>query len=168
MPLKAGNFVLQKTQKMTTLTVIYKIMTNAKAYTERYLNAMPADGYDFKPMPGVRTFAQQMLHLADANYYFISIASNKPSPIGQLSLEQTTTPTKDATTKAVLDSYDYVLAVLNKFTGDQLLEMVNFGELEVPKIAAFVKAFEHQAHHRGQTVGYLRLKGITPPEGVIF
>jgi uncharacterized damage-inducible protein DinB len=109
-----------------------------------------------------------MLHLADANYYFISIASGKPSPVGAVSLEQTVEPTKEATVKAVLDSYNYFTHVLNEITDEQLLEMVNFGDLEVPKAAAFSKAYEHQAHHRGQTVIYLRLKGITPPDGIIF
>jgi len=143
-------------------------MANAKAYTKRYLDAMPPEGYDFKPIPEIRSFAQQMLHLADANYYFVSIASGKPSPIGAVSLEQTIEPTKTATAKAVLDSYDYFIHVLNEITEDQLSETVKFGDLEVPKAAAFSKAYEHQAHHRGQTAIYLRLKGITPPDGIIF
>jgi len=153
---------------MTTLELTNKIMANAKAYTKRYLDAMPEDSYDFKPSAELRSFAQQMLHLADANYYFISIARGKPSPIGAVWLEQTVDPTKETTIKAVLDSYDYFTDVLNEITGDQLLETVKFGDLEVPKAAAFSKAYEHQAHHRGQTVIYLRLKGIIPPDGVIF
>jgi uncharacterized damage-inducible protein DinB len=153
---------------MITQDVTNKIMANAKAYTKRYLDAMPPEGYDFKPIPEIRSFAQQMLHLADANYYFVSIASGKPSPIGAVSLEQTIEPTKTATAKAVLDSYDYFIHVLNEITEDQLSETVKFGDLEVPKAAAFSKAYEHQAHHRGQTAIYLRLKGITPPDGIIF
>ncbi|HWY33985.1 MAG TPA: hypothetical protein VNX68_05020, partial [Nitrosopumilaceae archaeon] len=39
----------------------------AKTYTKAYLDAMPEDGYGFKPTPDIRSFAQQMLHLADAN-----------------------------------------------------------------------------------------------------
>src|SRR5471032_2261685 len=53
----------------------------AKVYTKEYLDAMPADGYGFKPTPEIRSFAQQMLHLADANYFFISTASGKKSPL---------------------------------------------------------------------------------------
>src|SRR5665213_1023610 len=78
----------------------------AKTYTKAYLDAMPADGYGFKPTPEIRSFAQQMLHLADANFYFASSASGKPSPIGQTSAEKTIAQTKEATTKAVMDSYD--------------------------------------------------------------
>ena len=67
---------------------------------------MPADGYSFKPTPEIRSFAQQMLHLADANYFFISTANGKASPIGETSEEKSIAPTKDAVTKAVMDSYD--------------------------------------------------------------
>ncbi|HEX4849907.1 MAG TPA: damage-inducible protein DinB, partial [Puia sp.] len=42
----------------------------AKIYTKAYLDAMPEDGYGFKPTPEIRSFAQQMLHLSDANYLF--------------------------------------------------------------------------------------------------
>jgi uncharacterized damage-inducible protein DinB len=153
---------------MTIKDVTNKVLTNAKAYTERYLEAMPADGYNFKPTAETRSFAQQMLHLADANYYFISIASGKPSPLGAGLAEQTVSPTKEATIQAVMDSYDFIATALSGTTQDQLSETVSFGDLEIPRLAAFFKAFEHQAHHRGQAVIYLRLKGITPPDGVIF
>src|ERR1700760_3143315 len=73
----------------------------AKEYTKEYLDAMPDEGYTFKPTPEIRSFAEQMLHLADGNYFFISSASGKPSPIGQTSAEKVVAPTKDATTKAV-------------------------------------------------------------------
>ena len=39
----------------------------AKAYTKEYLDAMPRDKYGFRAQDSVRTFAQQMLHLAQAN-----------------------------------------------------------------------------------------------------
>lgn len=153
---------------MTTQAVLNKILANAKTYTTNYLDAVPEDGYDFKPTPGIRSFAQQMLHLVDATYYFICMASGKPSPIGHVSAEQTIAPTKEATTKAVIDSYDFFAAVLNEMTANQLQETVKFGDLEVPKSAVIIKAYEHQAHHRGQAAIYLRLKGVVPSDGIIF
>jgi len=153
---------------MTTKAITNKILENAKTYTKNYLDAMPANGFDFKPTAEVRSFAQQMLHLVDATYYFICTASGKPSPIGQVSAEQTIAPTKEATTKAVLDSYDFFARAVNEMTDEELQETVNFGELVVPKAAVIVKAYEHQAHHRGQAAIYLRLQGIVPSDGIIF
>src|SRR5580692_7575850 len=85
----------------------------AKLYTKAYLDAMPEDGYGFKPTPEIRSFAQQMLHLSDANYIFASVASDKPNPVGETLAthhvnEAMASPTKEATIKAVMDSYDWV------------------------------------------------------------
>src|SRR5471032_493283 len=80
----------------------------AKVYTKEYLDAMPEDGYGYKPTPEIRSFAQQMLHLTDANYLFASSASGKTNPLNETLAahnvaEKTISPTKEATTKAVMD-----------------------------------------------------------------
>jgi uncharacterized damage-inducible protein DinB len=140
----------------------------AKTYTKAYLDAMPEDGYGLKPTPEIRSFAQQMLHLADGNFYFASSASGKPSPIGQTSAEKTIAQTKEATTKAVMDSYDFVISSLQGLTSAQLDEMAKVEGKDLSKSNIYGKAFEHQTHHRGQTTIYLRLKGVTPPGEMLF
>src|ERR1700758_2424276 len=82
----------------------------AKNYTKAYLDAMPEDGYGFKPTPEIRSFAQQMGHLADANYFFAATASGTPSSFGKKSVEQTVAANKAEMTKAVMDSYDFVIS----------------------------------------------------------
>jgi len=143
--------------------------TRAKAYTKAYLDAMPEDGYAFKPTPEMRNFAQQMLHLADANYFFCATASGKDSPLGKgVSAEKTVAQTKDATTKAVMDSYDFAISALQGMTAAQLQDATKFAGKDLVKFELFGKAFEHQTHHRGQTTVYLRLKGVTPPPEMLF
>ena len=144
--------------------------TRAKAYTKAYLDAMPADGFAFKATPEVRTFAGQMLHLADANYFFVGVASGKESPLGKdVSVEKTVAQTKEATTKAVLDSYDYAIGAIKGMTDAQMQEITTFGkDMKVAKGLLLAKGFEHQTHHRGQTTIYLRLKGVTPPPEMLF
>src|SRR5258707_2935158 len=50
----------------------------------RKLTAMaedfPEDKYDFKPTPAQRSFAEQLLHMAGANYFFINIANGEKPP----------------------------------------------------------------------------------------
>src|ERR1700756_65513 len=99
----------------------------AKAYTKAYLDAMPEDGYAYKPTPEIRSFAQQMLHLADGNYLFASMASGKANPMGVTLpkhdvVEKGTAQTKEATAKAVMDSYDFVINTLQEMTPEQLQE----------------------------------------------
>ena len=146
----------------------------AKTYTKAYLDAMPEDGYGFKPTPEIRSFAQQMLHIADANYIFATVASDKPNPIGEKFAsshdlnEKTVSPTKEAVTKAVMDSYDWVISTLQNMTPDQIQETTKFGKHELTRGGLYAKAFEHQTHQRGQTTIYLRLKGVTPPGEQLF
>src|SRR3982074_1117054 len=40
----------------------------------------PEDKYDFKPTPAQRSFAEQLLHAAGANYFFINIATGEKPP----------------------------------------------------------------------------------------
>jgi uncharacterized damage-inducible protein DinB len=146
----------------------------AKLYTKAYLDAMPEDGYFFKPTPEIRSFAQQMLHLSDANYIFATVASDKTNPVGETLAahdvnEKTVPPAKEAVTKAVMDSYDWVITTLQNMTPDQLGGTTKFGKHDnITRNALFGKAFEHQTHVRGQTTIYLRLKGVTPPPEQLF
>jgi hypothetical protein len=39
----------------------------SQAYTKEYLDAMPKDKYSFKAQDSIRSFAQQMLHLAQGS-----------------------------------------------------------------------------------------------------
>src|ERR1700741_3006231 len=40
----------------------------------------PEDKYDFKPTPAQRSFAEQLLHAAGANYFFINPAKGEKPP----------------------------------------------------------------------------------------
>ncbi|MDB5003002.1 MAG: hypothetical protein JWQ34_1227 [Mucilaginibacter sp.] len=140
----------------------------AKAYTKTYLDAMPADGYAFKATPEVRSFAAQMLHLTDATYYFLSSASGKPSPLGKVSAEKTVAQTKEATAKAVMDSYDFAISTIEDMTDADMQQPASAEGMKATKGLLLAKAFEHQTHHRGQTTVYLRLKGVTPPPEMLF
>jgi len=53
----------------------------------RKLTAMaedfPEDKYDFKPTPGQRSFAEQLLHVAGACYYFTNPVTGQKPPAGE-------------------------------------------------------------------------------------
>src|SRR5437867_343250 len=69
----------------------------AKAYTIDYLNTMPGDKYSFKATDSVRSFAQQMLHLAQSNVNVIAFVTGEPNIIGDRILEDSkTAQTKDS------------------------------------------------------------------------
>src|ERR1700743_1334902 len=161
-------FVSSSAFAQFTQMELVKEFQRAKNYTKVYLDAMPEDGYGFKPTPEIRSFAQQMGHLADANYFFASTASGTPSPFGKKSVEQSVPGTKAEMTKAVMDSYDYVISSLQALPVDKLNETVSLENQKLTRFQAYGKAFEHQTHHRGQCTFYLRLKGVVPPGEMLF
>jgi uncharacterized damage-inducible protein DinB len=153
----------------STIDESVKDWERAKAYTKEYLDAMPDDKYGLKPTPEMRSFAEQMLHLADANYNFAAAAAGVKVPDGAAELEKNGSKEKAAVTKQVLDSYDFVISNLKKMNPAQMNEQVKlFGRFEMSKGAAFAKCFEHQTHHRGQGTVYLRLAGVKPPQEKLF
>jgi uncharacterized damage-inducible protein DinB len=141
----------------------------AKIYTKEYLDAMPADKYDLKPTPEMRSFAEQMLHLTDANYGFTTTITGAKSPFGMGEAEKTTDKSKENVSKIVLSGYDFVIENLKSTSEAQLSETIKFmGRFELTKGMAFNKCFEHQTHHRGQTTVYIRLGGAKPPQEKLF
>ncbi len=148
---------------------IVKEWERAKAYTKEYLDAMPEAGYASKPTPEMRSFAEQMLHLTDANYGFAAAASGEKSPVGFGESEKSTDKSKANVTTLVLASYDFVINSLKKMTPVQLFEKTKlFNQFEMSKGMVYAKLFEHQTHHRGQTTVYLRLAKVTPPNEKLF
>jgi len=153
----------------TSIDDMVKDWERAKVYTKEYLDAMPEAGYALKPKPEMRSFAQQMLHLTDANYAFTSSATGEKSPVGLGEMEKTSDQSKANVIKLVMEGYDYVIAGIKKLTPEQMNEKIKiFGRFEMTKGNAIDKCFEHQTHHRGQTTVYIRLAGATPPQEKLF
>ena len=143
----------------------------SKAYTIDYLNTMPADKYSFKAVDSIRSFAQQMLHLAQANLFFMSLATDLKSPSFGSDREQSATAqTKDSVMYYVTTSYEYCINAVKSSDVSNWGEKkkLPFGGYEETRFALLIKAIEHQAHHRGQTTIYIRLQGIKPPQERLF
>lgn len=142
----------------------------AKAYTIEYMNSMPANKYSFKAVDSLRSFAQQLLHLASGNIFLMATATDKP-PLAWASfgLEKSlTAQSKDSVMYYVNASYDYCInGVKNSDPAKWKDEKEVFG-FKATKFAFMQKAFEHQTHHRGQTTIYIRLNGIIPPQEKLF
>ncbi len=143
--------------------------TRARDYTKEYLDAMPEEGLSFKPTPDIRSFAEQMLHLANANFGFASAATGAANPQQGKNLEKMDEyKTKAGLTKIVMESYDFVINSVKGMDVKKMDEPVKFFGRDLTRAAALEKGFEHQTHHRGQTTIYLRLKGVKPPQEKLF
>jgi uncharacterized damage-inducible protein DinB len=144
--------------------------TRAKDYTREYIETMPDDGLGLKPTPEIRSFAEQMLHLADGQYFFCKNVFGVETPAASAGLEKKDDlkKSKAALQKAVADSYDFVIVQIKTMTPAKLDEQITMFGTKMPRQVAIAKAFEHQTHHRGQTTIYIRLKGVKPPNERLF
>ncbi|NEU10455.1 damage-inducible protein DinB [Flavihumibacter sp. R14] len=143
----------------------------AKAYTKEYLDAMPEKGMSFKPTPEVRTFAEQMLHLAQANVMFTANGTGVKPIFADKNLEKSDElKTKAVLTKTVMESYDFAINSIKNMDESKLTNKVTMEsfKLTASQFEWLIKGFEHQTHHRGQCTVYLRLMGVTPPPEKLF
>jgi uncharacterized damage-inducible protein DinB len=170
---QATGAAMQPMAKTATADPVAKLVadwTRARDYTKEYIDAMPEEGVSFKPTPDIRSFAEQMLHLANANFLFASTATGATNPQQGKNLEKMDEyKTKAGLTKIVMESYDFVITSVKGMDLKKMDEPIKlFNRFDATRGGALEKAFEHQTHHRGQTTIYLRLKGVTPPAEKLF
>lgn len=133
--------------------------------------AMPADKYDFAPshgeFKGVRTFSQQMTHIAATIYAVCSVAlgEKNPSESGEDENGPASIKGKDAVVKYLKDAFVYAHKAAGSLTDANALEMIPspFGEGKVPRMSAVSIVPWHTFDHYGQSVVYARMNGIIPP-----
>ena len=143
----------------------------SKVYTNDYLKTMPEDKFSFRAKDSIRSFSQQMIHLAQGTVNLMAASTGKKIPdiINRQTLEQMPSAlTKDSVTYFVNLSYDYAIEALKEFNMAKSLEYVKRGNFNETRLAWMLKAYEHQAHHRGQTTIYIRLVGLKPPNEKLF
>jgi uncharacterized damage-inducible protein DinB len=142
----------------------------AKSYTIEYLNTMPADKYSFKATDSTRSFAQQMLHLAQGNVFLMSNATGQAPPAWLMSNpeKRATAQKKDSVMYYVTSSYDFCASNVKNSDIAKWGETRKIFGFETTSWGLMNKTFEHQGHHRGQATIYIRLQGIKPPEEKLF
>jgi uncharacterized damage-inducible protein DinB len=153
----------------TIKTQLVKDWERAKAYTKEYLDAMPKDKYSFRAQDSVRSFAQQMLHLAQGNIGLTSNGTGKERIWVGRNLEQSPgAQSADSVQYFVLASYDFAIDGIKNMDAAKLEEKNKRGNFDETRLTWLMKGFEHQTHHRGQATIYIRLLGIKPPNEKLF
>lgn len=148
---------------------LVKDWERAKAYTDDYLSAMPANKYGSRAVDSVRSFAEQMLHLAAGTIGLVANGSGKPRIFPGFNMEKSAgAQNKDSVTYYVDASYDFAIEAVKHMDVSKLGEHVKRGNFDETRFSWLLKAFEHQGHHRGQCTIYIRLQGITPPNERLF
>ena len=133
--------------------------------------AMPDDKYSFAPtggeFKGVRTFGEQMRHVAAVNYILGATILGEKVPVDLGKGENgPDLKTKAEMVKFVKDSFAYVHKAFASITAANAYGQVEnpFGGKEKPtRMGLVILTVGHGFDHYGQSVEYLRMNGIIPP-----
>ena len=127
--------------------------------------AMPDDKFNFAPpaslgeFKDVRTFAQQIKHVAESNYYFFGGPDSTEAGDKAMSDSIEKLTTKADIVKALKDSFTQAHAFVDAITPENAFVQTAHGTRA--GMAAF--GIAHVMDHYGQLVVYLRMNGIVPP-----
>jgi uncharacterized damage-inducible protein DinB len=132
--------------------------------------AMPEDKFGFAPtngeFKGVRTFGEQIKHVAAVNYELgAAIMEEKPPvDIGDESGPASITSKADIL-KYLKESFEYVHKAIATINEKNVVISVKspFGEGKVSRLGLATDVAAHGFDHYGQMVVYLRMNGIVPP-----
>jgi hypothetical protein len=114
----------------------------------------PEAKYDFRPVEGVRTFADQLRHVAFWNMYVAKTMKGEKIDPAINELSKAEYPTKAS-----------IVAVLKSTAADATTQMTREDPAPSTKAVRVFNTFtEHAGEHYGQLVVYYRLSGIVPPE----
>jgi hypothetical protein len=148
-------------QSATLNTELLKDWLDMKSTIMKLAAEMPEDKYAFRTTPAQRDFAQQVLHIAQANVANLMFLRGKaiPPTINRAARS------KADVTKAMADSFDYGAALIREQTPASMFEVVETNAFLGPSSRARVVYFliGHTWDIYGQLVVYLRENGGVPP-----
>jgi uncharacterized damage-inducible protein DinB len=159
-----------KDEHRTVTQVLDRSAMNMEHEFVSAAEAMPEDKFGFAPsngeFKGVRTFGEQVKHVAAVNYIFgAAILSEKvPVDVGEES-GPASVKTKAEIVNYLKDSFAYVHKAIATVNEKNLVDPVKspFGEGSVTRLGLATSVTAHGFDHYGQMVEYLRMNGIVPP-----
>lgn len=134
---------------------------------------MPADKYSFAPSaaifaPGqavkfdtVRTFGQQVAHVAEANYYFYSTLSGLKPDVDMKKIDAMTS--KDEAVAVLASSFAFGHKAIATITAANAFATIKGADGMHTRATLAAFAVAHGYDHYGQWVEYLRMNGMVPP-----
>jgi len=137
----------------TPRDVLLRQWTDIGEKVVKLAEEFPEDKYEFRPVAGVRTFGDQLRHVAFWNGYVAKSARGEKADGKQNEL-----PKAEYATKAS------VVAALKRSLAEATALLKNGPATPSPKLLDLWVSFtEHSGEHYGQMVVYYRLNGIVPP-----
>jgi uncharacterized damage-inducible protein DinB len=122
---------------------------------------MPAESFQFKPTPDIRTFARVVNHISEAQLHSCGAANGTAADaLAKVPPETADKATIVAALKASYAECDKAFAAL---TDANLSEMLPAGQAKRSRIGLMWGTVSHDNEQYATLALYLRLKGLVPP-----
>jgi uncharacterized damage-inducible protein DinB len=154
-----GTLRAQSNLLSTDLKKDYK---NVRDFFIRAAEKMPEEDYGFKPSADVRSFGQQVAHVADDQYNLCAPAKGETRKAAYTDIENRLSKKADLI-GALKEAFAYCDGAYDALTDASGAETVNFGKTSRTRFAMLNWNLWHTWEHYGNVVVYLRMKGLVPP-----
>jgi hypothetical protein len=137
----------------TPRDILLKQWTDIGEKIVKMAEDFPEDKYEYKPVPAVRSFGDNLRHVAFWNGFVAKSARGEKADGKLNELPKAEYPTKAA-----------VVKVLKSSLADATTQLKQGAATPSPKLLDLWVSFtEHSGEHYGQLVVYYRLNGLVPP-----
>jgi len=130
-------------------------------YFIRAAEKMPENKYGFRPSPDVRTFGQQVAHVADDQYNLCAPAKGETRKAAYTDIESRLSKKADLLV-ALREAFAYCDAAYDALTDASGAELAAGGKRRT-KFSMLNWNLWHTWEHYGNVVVYLRMNGLVPP-----
>ncbi len=133
--------------------------STVKANILKSADAMPAEGYSYKPEPDIRTFARVLNHVTEAQFRSCGAINGTKDP----AKPPADTADKATIVEALKASFAECDKAFATVTDTNLSDMVQAGPAKRSRIGLLWGTASHDNEQYAALALYLRLKGLTPP-----
>lgn len=121
----------------------------------------PEDKYNYKPTPEVRSFAEQLQHVAEANQHFARLARGEAP--GGSEHHEAVPKTKAEIVARLKKSFEEGAAAIKQAGEAGLSQPIKLPTRTLSAYGLWTAAVVNAAEHYGNLVVYYRLNGLVPP-----
>ncbi len=131
-----------------------------RGFIEDATRRMPADRYDFRPVPEIMSYGDLINHIAAVQYGFCAVAMSDREAEA-LDLSRTD---KASATELLARSFAYCEQAYGDLTDANASDLVGIGQRDpTARIRPLLANISHNSLEYGKLTIHLRLNGIVPP-----
>ena len=142
---------------------LLKSFDEASGKILRLASEFPEDKYGWRPMEGVNSVREVLVHITETNYSLAEqLGAKAPEGVDRRNLGPAM-QRKDAAIAETKKGIGFIRKVLEEIPADDLLPEVTVFGAKLPRLRVAMLPVDHAHEHLGQLIAYARMNRIVPP-----